>query len=246
MNPASLLSHIGDIKKTSSKLLAVLMLIGAGLATAQTSPSDTASRMEASTQRQILSIVRMRTAAMKTPVAAQTRSVAAEPKTGRSNDFFLLPPPAGGPPVYVKPECEPLPVTEVDALVTQAGDAASVSPDLLRSVIKQESGFRPCAVSEKGAMGLMQLMETTASDFGVSNAFDPRENVTAGAKLMRQLINLYDGDLTLALSAYNAGSGKVDPSFGVPQIPETMDYVNKVLSTFRASELAKTPRSKGD
>jgi soluble lytic murein transglycosylase-like protein len=245
MNPASLLSHIGDIKKTSSKLLAVLMVISAGLATAQTSPSDTASRMEASTQRQILSVARMKTAAMKTPVAAQTRSFAGEPKPGRG-EFFLLPPPAGEPQVYVKPECEPLPVTEIDELVTQAGDAESVSPDLLRSVMKQESGYRPCAVSEKGAMGLMQLMETTASDFGVSNAFDPRENVAAGAKLMRQLINLYDGDLPLALSAYNAGSSRVDPSLGVPRIPETMDYVNKVLSLFQASELAKTPRSKGD
>jgi soluble lytic murein transglycosylase-like protein len=95
-------------------------------------------------------------------------------------------------------------------------------------------------------MGLMQLMETTASDLGVRNAFDPRENVTAGARLMRQLINLYDGDLTLALSAYNAGSGRVDPSFGIPAIPETMDYVNKVLSAFHASELAKAPRSNGD
>lgn len=224
----------------------VSMLTVAGMASAQTSPPDTASRIEASTQRQMLSIGRMKAAAMRTPIATQTRSVAREPGTGRQSDFFLLPPPAGGPPVFVKPECEPLPVTEVDELVTQAGDAASVSPDLLRSVMKQESGFRPCAVSEKGAMGLMQLMETTASDFGIRNAFDPKENVTAGAKLMRQLINLYDGDLTLALSAYNAGSRRVDPSFGIPEIPETMDYVNKVLSVFHASELAKVAGARGD
>jgi soluble lytic murein transglycosylase-like protein len=250
MNPASLISHIGAGAKSSSKLLVVLMLLGAGLASAQTSPSDIASRMETSTRRQMLSIERMKTAAMKaamkTPPAAQTRSVTSEPKTGPHGDFFLLPPPAVGPPLFVKPECEPLPVAEVDELVTQAGDASSVSPDLLRSVMKQESGFRPCAVSEKGAMGLMQLMETTANDFGVRNAFDPRENVTAGARLMRQLINLYDGDLTLALSAYNAGSGRVDPSFGIPKIPETMDYVNKVLSVLQASELTKAPQSRGD
>ncbi len=183
---------------------------------------------------------------MKTPVAAQTRSVAGGPKTGAPGEFFLLPPPAGGPPVYVKPQCEPLPAAEVDELVTKAGDASSVSPDLLRSVIKEESGFRPCAVSSKGAMGLMQLMGTTAHDLGVRNAFDPQENVSAGAKFIRQLINFYDGDLTLALSAYNAGPGRVDPALGVPKIPETMDYVNKVLSTFLASEPAQTPHAKGD
>jgi len=105
-----------------------------------------------------------------------------------------------------------------------------VSPDLLRTVMKEESGFRPCAVSGKGAMGLMQLMGATADELGVGNAFDPRENVTAGAKFLRQLIDLYNGDLTLALSAYNAGPGRVDPSLGIPEIPETMDYVHRILS----------------
>jgi soluble lytic murein transglycosylase-like protein len=95
-------------------------------------------------------------------------------------------------------------------------------------------------------MGLMQLMEATAGDLGVRDVFDPRENVTAGARLLKRLINLYNGDLTLALSAYNAGPGRVDPSFGIPEIPETMDYVNKILSVFQATEQAKTPHPKGD
>jgi soluble lytic murein transglycosylase-like protein len=245
MNLVSLLSHIGAGTESSSKF-AVLMLICAGLTSAQTSPADPVSRMDTSTQRQILSVARMKTAALKASIAAQKRSVNREPGTSPRDEFFLLPPPAGGPPAFVKPQCEPLPVSEVDELVTEAGEASSVSPDLLRSVMKAESGFRPCAVSGKGAMGLMQLMETTASDLGVRNAFDPRENVTAGARLMRQLINLYDGDLPLALSAYNAGSGRVDPSFGIPEIPETVDYVNKVLSVFQASEPAKTPGSRTD
>jgi soluble lytic murein transglycosylase-like protein len=183
---------------------------------------------------------------MKTATAAQKRPVTGEAKTGPPNEFFLLPPLAAGPPVFVGPQCEPLPVAEVDELVTQAADASSVPPDLLRSVIKQESGFRPCALSRKGAMGLMQLMETTADDLGVRNAFDPRENVTAGAKLLKQLISLYSGDLTLALSAYNAGPGRVDPSLGIPEIPETMDYVKKILSVFQGSEQTKTPHSKTD
>jgi hypothetical protein len=233
MTLASLLSHIGTLIRNSSGFVVLSMLIGAGLAAAQTSPSDIASRMETSTQRQLVSVARM-----KTSVDAQAQSVTKQPKSRPSSEFFLLPPPPKGPPLLGKPLCDPLPVTEVDELVTEAGDASSVSPDLLRSVIKQESGFRPCAVSDKGAMGLMQLMETTAGDLGVKNAFDPKENVTAGAKFLKQLLNLYEGDLPLALSAYNAGPGRVNPSLGIPRIPETMDYVNKILSVFESAEPA--------
>lgn len=181
---------------------------------------------------------------MRTSIAAQTRSLAAGPKTGAPGEFFLTPPPARGTFAFAGPQCEPLPTAEVEELVTEAADASTVPRGLLRSVMKAESGFRPCAVSVKGAMGLMQLMGPTADDLGVRNAFDPRENVTAGAKLIRRLIDLYNGDLTLALSAYNAGSGRVDPSVGVPGIPETIEYVNKVLSAFHASEPAPTPHVK--
>jgi soluble lytic murein transglycosylase-like protein len=245
MNLASLLSHIDAGMKNSRKLL-VALAMGAILASAQTPASDIASRMEASTNRQIVSIVRMKTAATKTSIAVQARSAGKAPRAGQGTEFFLLPPPAGGPHILIQPQCEPLPDTQVDELVTRAAGDSSVSPDLLRSVIKEESGFRPCAVSEKGAMGLMQLMEGTADDLGVKNAFDPRENVTAGAKFLRQLINLYDGDLTLALSAYNAGPGRVDPSLGIPKIPETVDYVNRILSVFQASGPAEVMHSRTD
>jgi soluble lytic murein transglycosylase-like protein len=209
---ASLLFHIGAKAWISSILLVVFMLPGGARGGAQTSPSDAARRMDASAQRQMQSINR------------QKRSVA------RQSGFFLLPPPAAGRTGSAEPPCAALPSAEVDDLVTQAGEASSVSPELLRSVMKEESGFRPCAVSEKGAMGLMQLMGATATELGVRNAFDPRENVTAGAKFLRQLIDLYSGDLTLALSAYNAGPGRVDAAFGIPEIPETMNYVNRILS----------------
>jgi len=95
-------------------------------------------------------------------------------------------------------------------------------------------------------MGLMQLMEATASDLGVRNVFDPRENVTAGARFLRRLIDLYSGDLTLALSAYNAGPGRVDASFGIPEIPETIDYVNRVLSVVQPSKPARGEASGAD
>lgn len=206
------------------------MLLGGAPASAQTSPPDTAHRMEASVQRQMVSSSRMKTAAIDAAIARQKKSVGKQPGTDSGGGFFLLPPPAAGRSVSPEPQCAPLPPAEVDELVTQAGEASSVSPDLLRTVMKEESGFRPCAVSGKGAMGLMQLMGPTADELGVGNAFDPKENVTAGAKFLRQLIDLYNGDLALALSAYNAGPSRVDASLGIPEIPETMDYVHKILS----------------
>lgn len=198
------------------------MLLGGGLASAQTPPPHTTDRMEASAQRQMLSINR------------QKKSVARRP------GFFLLPPFSPGRSGSTEPQCAALPSAEVDELVTQAGEASSVPPDLLRTVMKEESGFRPCAVSGKGAMGLMQLMGATANEFGVRNAFDPRENVTAGAKFLKQLIDLYHGDLGLALSAYNAGPRRVDASSGIPEIPETMDYVNRILSLQRSGAAAQS------
>jgi len=114
--------------------------------------------------------------------------------------------------------------------VDDAAQREDLEPDLIRSVIRQESAARPCAVSSKGAMGLMQLMPTTALQFGVSDAFDPKENVSAGARLLKQLLAMYGGDVSLALGAFNAGPGKVTPSGGLPDYPETLDYVQKVLS----------------
>jgi len=101
--------------------------------------------------------------------------------------------------------------------------------------MQQESAFRPCAVSPKGAMGLMQLEPGTAADLGVKNPFDPADNVLGGARLLRQLLNRYDGDLSMTLSAYNAGSGRVDAAMGVPAIPETIDYVKRILDKLPAA-----------
>jgi hypothetical protein len=230
MNHASLLSHIDAKTGISIKSLVFFILLGGAPAIAQTSPPDAAHRTEASAQRQLVSIARMKATAVDASVAAQKRTVGKQPGTDSGGGFFLLPPPAAGRSGSSEPQCAPLPPAEVNELVTQAGEASSVSPDLLRTVMKEESGFRPCAVSGKGAMGLMQLMGPTADELGVGNAFDPRENVTAGAKFLRQLIDLYNGDLTLALSAYNAGPSRVDASVGIPEIPETMDYVHKILS----------------
>ena len=118
----------------------------------------------------------------------------------------------------------------IEPVITLAASRAGISSNLVRAVILQESAFNPCAVSAKGALGLMQLMPETARQLGVSNPFDPKQNVEAGAGLLRQLIDRYGGDLSLALSAYNAGPARVDRAGGVPNIAETTNYVQKVLA----------------
>jgi len=128
------------------------------------------------------------------------------------------------------PPCDPLPDDQLDPLIQENAQRENLQPDLIRAVINEESGSRPCAVSSKGAQGLMQLMPSMTQQFGVTDPFDPKQNVDAGSQLLKQLLAKYNGDLRLALSAYNAGSDRVDKDGGIPQIPETMNYVNDILS----------------
>ncbi len=133
-------------------------------------------------------------------------------------------------PSFVLPPCDPVPAEQLDKLIEESSKLESVPADLIRAVISQESGGRPCAISSKGAQGLMQLMPATAMQFGVKDPFDPKQNVGAGVKLLKQLLAKYNGDVKLTLAAYNAGSGRVDSEGGVPQIPETTNYVVDVIS----------------
>lgn len=119
-------------------------------------------------------------------------------------------------------------------LISSAAQNHGVDADLIVSVITAESKFNPKAVSCKNARGLMQLLPDTASRLGVKNIFDPRENIEAGTKYLRELLDRYDNDLTLTLAAYNAGPQRIDQFKTVPPYRETVSYVRQVQKTYKA------------
>lgn len=118
----------------------------------------------------------------------------------------------------------------LDDIFQQASDTYGVPVNLLKAIAKQESDFDPNATSRCGAQGIMQLMPKTAASLGVTDAYDPEQNIMGGAKYIRQMLDRYDGDVTLALAAYNAGSGNVKKYGGVPPFKETQNYVAKVTA----------------
>jgi hypothetical protein len=125
---------------------------------------------------------------------------------------------------------------DIDTAIDEAAARHHVDPSLVRSVVKVESNFNPNAVSSKGAMGLMQLMPSTARSLNVSNPFDPAQNVDAGVRHLRKLLDNYGGNVQLSLAAYNAGAGAVARSAGVPHFRETQNYVRRITSLYSGGE----------
>jgi soluble lytic murein transglycosylase-like protein len=144
-------------------------------------------------------------------------SVAAGRRTGDSSD---------APPVMQASR------QEIERLIQQTAERHKVDPALIRAVIAAESAYQLGATSRKGAQGLMQLMPGTAHELGVSNAYDPRQNIDGGVRYLRALLEKYDGDLDKALAAYNAGEGAVERAHGVPKNGETRAYVRKVTNYY--------------
>lgn len=124
---------------------------------------------------------------------------------------------------------------ELHSIVSEKAGKYNIDPSLVHAVIKAESNGNPYAVSRKGAMGLMQLMPSTARDLSVNNPFDPEDNIDGGVRYLRYLLDKFNGDLTLALAAYNAGPKTVEKTGDVQRIPETKQYVKKVLSLYKGS-----------
>ena len=129
----------------------------------------------------------------------------------------------------------------LNQVVSGAGQRNQIDPDFIRSVIKAESGFHQNAVSRKGALGLMQLMPTTASQMGITNPFDPRSNVEGGTKYLRDLLEKYNFDVNKALAAYNAGPKRVDQYHGVPPYYETQAYISRIIRDFNRQKIAENP-----
>lgn len=125
---------------------------------------------------------------------------------------------------------------QYDSIISEASQKYNVDESLIRAVIRQESAFNPQATSYCGAQGMMQLMPETATELGVKNAYDPKDNIMGGTKYLSQLLNQFDGNMTKAIAAYNAGPGAVQQYGGVPPYPETQNYVDKVLGYYQQNK----------
>jgi soluble lytic murein transglycosylase-like protein len=123
---------------------------------------------------------------------------------------------------------------QIDTLVATASQNQKIPPGLIRAVLMSESAGNPSAVSNAGAEGLMQVMPGTAAGCGISNPFDPQQNVACGSRYLRGLLARYHGDVTLAVAAYNAGPGAVDKYGGIPPYAETRAYVSRVITAYRS------------
>ncbi|MDX1776847.1 MAG: lytic transglycosylase domain-containing protein [Desulfobulbales bacterium] len=125
--------------------------------------------------------------------------------------------------------------------IKSAAERYGLDPELIRAIIKVESNFNPNAVSKKGAMGLMQLMPETAREMQVKAPFEARDNIMGGSRYLRKMLNMFNGDLRLGLAAYNSGPTRVLANNRIPRIPETEQYVKKVMRLYgraRANTLA--------
>jgi soluble lytic murein transglycosylase-like protein len=138
--------------------------------------------------------------------------------------------------------------SRLDRIVQEAARRHRIDPALVKAVISTESGWNTQAISQKGAVGLMQLVPATAQRFGVGNRFDPAQNIEGGTMYLKSLLDRYNGDLIKTLAAYNAGEHTVDLSHGVPAYRETRRYVRKVTNAYfrpgsgRTSTLWSPPR----
>jgi soluble lytic murein transglycosylase-like protein len=206
-----------------------LVVFCASVAAAQTAQNAAAirARMEESLRKQSESVARQ----LQGVRTAQPHSAPAP----------LPPPRALRPVLNTLRACDALPPGSFDPQIKMEADRQGVAPELLRAVISAESAFVPCAVSDKGAMGLMQLMPGTAQAMGVSDPMDPADNLRGGVRYLGQLLERYGGDLTLALSAYNAGPALVDKYGGIPPIPETQNYVREILKKISVTPAPAKP-----
>jgi soluble lytic murein transglycosylase len=127
-------------------------------------------------------------------------------------------------------------VRDYEHIINSKSIKYGIEPSIIKAIISTESNWNPGAISEKGAMGLMQLMPSTAKELQILNPFDPEENIEGGIKYLKHLLNRFNGNLSLALAAYNAGPSKVERFGGIPPISETKRFVKDVISIYKTRE----------
>jgi len=148
---------------------------------------------------------------------------------GEKNTFRLKDTTLDAPPIYSSSK---MTKAQIQDLVSKISEKYDVDEKLVNAVIKQESGYNVKAKSRVGAMGLMQLMPGTAKNLGVKDAYNPAQNIEGGVKYLKNMLNKYNGNVILALAAYNAGPGAVDKYDGVPPYKETQNYVRSILANY--------------
>jgi soluble lytic murein transglycosylase-like protein len=180
----------------------------------RSSDRGTADRRQGPTRRRV-----------RTAVLAAAVSAAPLPRPVSA----ILPTPIVRPQVDVQAEYVAVPANEAyDEIIEEAAEKYDLDANLIRAVMQAESAFHPFAVSRAGAEGLMQLMPELSDEMGVSNAFDPRENIMGGVRYLKRLLTYHNGDLDLALASYNAGPGNVERYGGIPPFRETKNYVKTI------------------
>lgn len=163
---------------------------------------------------------------MRTAVLAAAVSSAPLP---RPVTAILPPAEIANPKVDVQTDFVPIPANEAyEEIIQEASEKYDLDANLIRAVMQAESAFHPFAVSRAGAEGLMQLMPELSDEMGVTNAFDPRENIMGGVRYLKRLLTYHNGDLDLALASYNAGPGNVERYGGIPPFRETKNYVRTI------------------
>jgi len=173
--------------------------------------------------------------AMQSSIDKQKAAVRTQAGDGSPAASFFTTPWQGPASIARPPACDPIDESDLASIVKDTALAQDMSPDLIRAVIRRESASYSCAVSAKGAIGLMQLMPETSQQFG-ADPFDAKQNVEAGSKYLKQLLTRYKGDRKLALAAYNAGPARVDAVGGIPEIQETTAYVDAILKDIESAK----------
>jgi soluble lytic murein transglycosylase-like protein len=183
-------------------------------------PRGTADRRAGSRGRRARTAVlaaAMSAAPMARPVMALLPAKTMKPRIDVSAEFFAVPPNRA-----------------YDAIIEEAAAQYDMDPNLIHAVMQAESAFHPYAVSRAGAEGLMQLMPDLSDEMGVTDAFDPRDNIMGGARYLKRLLDYHDGNIDLALASYNAGPGNVERYGGVPPFRETKNYVKTIKQILAA------------